>query len=99
MRPLLIGYVLTYMATSLQAMTVGHLEILVEPFKENDPGPHVEAVLGVLKNAGLSADMGPFSTFVEGEIEVLLGVVQKLLTAGFEAGADRISTTLERHGR
>ena len=78
-------------------MTHGHLEILVEPFKENHPGPHVDAVLAVVKRAGLIADMGPFSTTVNGDIETLTSIVQELMTAGFNAGADRISVAIERH--
>ena len=36
------------------------MEILVEPFKENDPGPHVIAAVDAARAAGLDVDMGPF---------------------------------------
>jgi uncharacterized protein YqgV (UPF0045/DUF77 family) len=78
------------------AMQLGRLELLVEPFKENEPGPHVDAVLKVLERRGFSVDMGPFSSTVEGDINDLLHAVQELLAAGFDAGATKISTQLER---
>ncbi len=77
-------------------MQLGRLELLVEPFKENEPGPHVDAVLRVLEHRGFSVDMGPFSSTVEGDMNDLLHAVQELLAAGFDAGATKISTQLER---
>lgn len=77
-------------------MTTGRLEILVEPFRENDPGPHVVAALAAIEAAGLAYDMGPFSTMVEGSIEQLYGIIEPLVRAGMEAGASSIQTRLER---
>lgn len=76
-------------------MRAARLEILVEPFKVNDPGPHVHAALQVLSGAGLKYDMGPFSTTVDGSMDELVAVVEPLLRAGFEAGASNIQTRLE----
>ena len=76
-------------------MTPGRLEILVEPFKENDPGPHVAAVLDTLTAAGFSVDMGPFSTTVDGHLDELVGVLQTVLKAGFDAGATSIQARVE----
>lgn len=77
-------------------MSAAQLEILVEPFKANDPGPHVLAALQVASDAGLDHEMGPFSTTVVGTVEELLGIVEPLLRAGFDAGASSIQTRLER---
>lgn len=75
-------------------MTQGRLEVLVEPFRENNPGPHVDAVLAMLSEHGFSVDMGPFSTTAEGELAQLIAVVEPLLAAGFDAGATSIQTRI-----
>lgn len=77
-------------------MTPGQLEILVEPFRENDPGPHVTAVLDALNGYGFEPEMGPFSTTISGELADLLAVLQPVTAAGFEAGATAIQVRLER---
>ncbi len=80
------------MSTVLQ----GYLELLVEPFKENDPGPHVTAVLEALTSRGFVVDMGPFSTTIDGDLEELVDALRDVLTAGFDAGATSIQARLER---
>ncbi|NNF54948.1 MAG: hypothetical protein HKN03_10955 [Acidimicrobiales bacterium] len=75
-------------------MATGVLEILVEPFKENDPGPHVKAVLNVLTENDLTIDMGPFSTLVEGDLDQLVAILEHLVSAGFQAGATSIQTRI-----
>ncbi len=82
--------------TRVAGMPRGRLEILVEPFKENSPGPHVRAVLDLMRVRGFEPDMGPFSTTVDGEIAALIALSSELLDAGFEAGATSIQTRLER---
>lgn len=77
-------------------MPLGRLEILVEPFKENDPGPHVQAVLDLLMRRGLAFDMGPFSTTVDGDLAALSELSADLCQAGFDAGATSIQMRLER---
>jgi len=74
----------------------GRVEVLVEPFKEDDPGPHVMAVVKLLKDAGLQVDMGPFSTIAEGPLDELIAIIEPLAAAGFAAGATSIQTRLER---
>ena len=76
-------------------MTSGRLELLVEPFKENEPGPHVVAVITELEGRGFTVDMGPFSTTVDGNIDELIAAVEPVLRAAFEAGATSIQTRLE----
>lgn len=75
-------------------MANGRLEFLVEPFRENDPGPHVVAVMGVISDAGLTADMGPFSTTVDGHLDALIALLEPLYAAGFTNGATSIQARL-----
>jgi len=71
------------------------LEILVEPFKENDPGPHVTAVVDAARTSGLEVDMGPFATTVSGELEDVIAASSAMMRAGFGAGATAIQLRVE----
>ncbi|MDX2378995.1 MAG: thiamine-binding protein [Acidimicrobiia bacterium] len=71
------------------------MEILVEPFKENDPGPHVTAVVDAARATGLDVDMGPFATSVSGDLDELVAASSAMLRAGFEAGATAIQLRVE----
>jgi uncharacterized protein YqgV (UPF0045/DUF77 family) len=71
------------------------MEILVEPFKENDPGPHVTAVVDAARATGLDVDMGPFATSVSGDLDELVEASSAMLRAGFEAGATAIQLRVE----
>ncbi len=83
-------------------MTVGtprpdvRVEVLVEPFRENEPGPHVTVAVEVLEEAGLAPNMGPFATEAEGDLDATLEAVTRLLRASFDAGADAIQVRIER---
>lgn len=76
-------------------MPQARLEFLVEPFVINDPGPHVQAAVRTVEEAGLPADMGPFATTTTGELADLLDAVSRMLTAGFEAGATGVQLRVE----
>jgi len=75
-------------------MANGQIEILVEPFKENDPGPHVKAAIDALQDADLKADMGAFATTASGDLESIIKMLPGLLTAGFDSGATSIQLRL-----
>ncbi len=70
-------------------------EILVQPFKENDPGPHVLAVWAVLTDAGLDLEIGPFATTVRASLAELADVISPAVEAGFGAGASSIQVRFE----
>ncbi len=74
----------------------GRLEILVEPFRESDPGPHVNAAIDALRAAELDVDMGPFATVADGELEVLIDALAAALRDGFAGGADGVQIRIER---
>lgn len=76
-------------------MANAHLEVLVEPFRENNPGPHVSAVIDAVSAAGLSAEMGPFATTVDGDIDQLADAVADMIRAGFANGATALQIRLE----
>jgi uncharacterized protein YqgV (UPF0045/DUF77 family) len=68
-----------------------HVEVFVEPFKENEPGRHVTAAVDVLRHAGLDPEMGPFATTATGSLDQVLGIVRSLLEDSFDAGATAVS--------
>lgn len=68
-----------------------HVEVFVEPFKENEPGRHVIAAVDALSRAGLGPEMGPFATTAEGGLDQVLAVVRPLLEESFRAGATAVS--------
>ena len=75
-----------------------HLELLVEPFEEGRPGPHVLAALEALEAAGLAVDLGPFASTATGEVSVVAGAIREVVTASLEAGATRITVQLSASG-
>ncbi len=76
-------------------MANAHLEVFVEPFRENDPGPHVTAVIEAATAAGLDPDMGPFATEIEGDIAVLTDAIAEMIRAGFSKGATAMQLRIE----
>lgn len=76
-------------------MAEARLEILVQPFRENDPGPHVTAVVDAAVAAGLEVDMGPFATVVEADLASLIDGAAAMLHAGFAAGATSIQLRVD----
>ncbi len=73
-----------------------NLELLVEPFREGRPGPHVQAALAALTDAGLEVDVGPFATSASGSAEDIAAAVQRVIVAALGEGASRVSLTISR---
>lgn len=67
----------------------------MQPFKENDPGPHVAAAVEALRSAGLDPDMGPFATTAEGDLETVVETVATMLTAAFANGATSVNLQVD----
>lgn len=72
------------------------VEFTTEPFHgEDDQLPaHVSASADALRYAGLSPDLGPLGTSVEGEAEVVVDAVSSALKAALAQGATRVTLTL-----
>jgi uncharacterized protein YqgV (UPF0045/DUF77 family) len=82
--------------TAPSTSSAARLEVLVEPFRENDPGPHVIGAIEALEAAGLTVDMGPFATTADGDLDQLINAAATLLRASFDAGADALQLRIER---
>ena len=72
------------------------VEFTTEPFHgEDDQLPaHVTAAADVLRYAGLSPDLGPLGTSVEGDAEVVVDAVALALKEALARGATRVTLTL-----
>lgn len=76
-------------------MEAVRVEVLVEPFRENAPGPHVVAVIEALEAAGLTAEMGPFATTATGTARDVAAAAGPMIAAGFAAGATAVQIRVE----
>ena len=74
------------------------MEFLVEPFRENDPGPHVVAAVDAATAAGLEVEMGPFATSASGPLEAVLAGAAAVQRVAFEAGATAVQLQIHRIG-
>lgn len=72
------------------------MEVLVEPFRENNPGPHVLGAIRALESAGLTVDMGAFSSSTQGSPDAIADAVAELIRVGFSEGATAIQLRIER---
>lgn len=79
-------------------MTVVRVETLVEPFRENQPGPHVQALIDAFTAAGLEPDMGPFATTAQGEVDAVATAVAAAIRAAFAQGATVLQLRVEGAG-
>ena len=72
------------------------VEFTTEPFHgEDDQLPaHVTASADALRYAGLSPDLGPLGTSVEGEVDVVVDAVAGALKEALSHGATRVTLTL-----
>ena len=72
------------------------LEVTIEPFVEGDPGPHVLAAHEAAAGSGLSVEVGPFGSAIEGPTADVLAVVQQLVERPLDHGASRLTLQVER---
>src|SRR5689334_1709311 len=72
------------------------VEFTTEPFHGEDGQlpEHVTASADALRYAGLSPDLGPLGTSVEGEAEVVVDAVAVALKEALAHGATRVTLTL-----
>lgn len=72
------------------------VEFTTEPFHgEDDRLPeHVTAPAEALRQVGLTPDLGPLGTSVEGEVDVVVDAVAEALKEALSHGATRVTLTL-----
>jgi len=67
-----------------------HVEFLVEPFEEGNPGPHVDAAIAAFTAEGLEVDLGPFSSSVSGDLDAVANAVSQMIRSSMTSGATSI---------
>ena len=73
---------------------VCHLEFLVEPFTEGNPGPHVLEPLRSLRRQGIEVNQGPFGNSLVGDRSTVAAAILTILEGAFDRGASRILINL-----
>ena len=72
-------------------------EFTTEPFHgEGEPPEHVAAAAQPLEHAGLSPDLGPLGTAVDGSADDVLPAIAASMAAAFASGATRFTLQVER---
>lgn len=69
--------------------------IQVVPVKEMDPYPLVDQAIALIAASGLTYEVGPFSTSVEGKLEDVLALIPAIRKAMYENGASEILINLQ----
>lgn len=67
------------------------VEFTVEPFEEGRLGPHVDAAIRAVHDAGIELEIGPFGSMFEADGTVASRALARLVEAAFESGATRLS--------
>ncbi len=76
-----------------------HIEFLVEPFEEGNPGPHVEAAVDAFTANGLEVELGPFSSSAEGDIDSVAEAVSQMIRSSMTSGATSIRIQVGNDGQ
>lgn len=71
------------------------IHLLVEPFKENDPGPHVLAAIEALTDAGLDPDMGPFASTASGAVDAAITGISDAIGRAIALGASSLQIRVD----
>ena len=73
------------------------VEVSITPLGTGDPGvsAYVAGCLRILREAGLSHQLTPMGTIIEGNLDEILSVIRRMHEAPFAAGAVRVSTLLK----
>ena len=62
-------------------------EFTIEPFREAAPGPHVAAAVEAAERSGLTPEIGPFGTSIEGDVAAVAAALGPVVEAAMAAGA------------
>lgn len=72
-----------------------NVELQVVPGGVDDSYAVVDEVIELIKDSGVSYEVGPMGTTMEGELSELLAIVEKAQTVCIEAGASRVLSVVK----
>ncbi|WP_035425263.1 thiamine-binding protein [Halalkalibacterium ligniniphilum] len=67
--------------------------------KDMDTHGMIPQVIDVVKESGLTYEVGPMETVVEGQMDEVLAVIKKAQQVGIDAGAQEVMTNIKIHYR
>ena len=70
-------------------------EFSIYPFVTERLEPYVQAALDETRRSGLSVDVGPLGTTVQGDLDEILSLLERVLRAAFAHGATRVVTRVD----
>ncbi len=73
------------------------VEVSITPLGTADPGVsrYVAGCLQVLRESGLTHQLTPMGTIIEGDLDDIFRVIRRMHEAPFAAGAVRVSTLIK----
>ncbi len=73
-------------------------EFTIYPFVTERLEPYVTAGLEEIRRSGLTAEVGPLGTTVQGDLDVILELLVRVHRAAFQHGATKVVTRVEAEG-
>ena len=73
------------------------VEVSITPLGTGEPGVSrfVADCVRIARESGLSHQLTPMGTIIEGELDSILGLIRRMHEAPFNAGATRVSTLIK----
>ncbi|MGI5849199.1 MAG: thiamine-binding protein [Christensenellales bacterium] len=76
-------------------MPMINLELQVVPGGVNDVYAVVDKVIALIQKSGVNYEVGPMGTTMEGELPVLLDIVQQAQQVCIDSGASRVMSVIK----
>ena len=80
-------------------MNIQNLSIQVIPINTESAYAHIDNAIAVIQSSGLSYEVTPFSTVVEGSLEALQNLILAIQTALFEQGLEEVILNIQFHAK
>lgn len=73
------------------------VEVSITPLGTGEPGVsrYVAGCLRILRESGLTHQLTPMGTVIEGDLDQILAVIRRMHEVPFAAGARRVSTLIK----
>ena len=67
----------------------------IMPKTDNDPIKIIDKVIALIKNSGVTYEVGPMETTMEGDLNVLVAIVRKAQDVALEEGATQVFSNVK----
>jgi len=74
-----------------------NLSLQIVPVNSINSYPIIDEAINVIKDSGVKHQVTPFSTIMEGPLDLLLSIVLKAKEASLEAGAEEMVMNIQIH--